>query len=709
MFEYQLSPDQITLIQSPLSSKTFLEGPAGTGKTTVGVGRVRHLLEQRIPGGSILVLVPQRTLSTPYLEALQGPDLSAGGVVTSLTVGGLARRMVELYWPLVAEEAGFAHPDQPPTFLTLETAQYFMAHLVKPLLDQGYFDSVTIDRNRLYSQILDNLSKAAAVDFPHTEIGARLKGAVSGEPGQTRIYDDAQACATLFREYCLANNLLDFSLQLEVFMKHLWPYPLVQEHLTGVYRHLIVDNLEENYPVAHDLLREWLPQCDSALVIYDQEAGYRRFLGADPESAIELRDLCPEQVEFNQSFVTPETLDSFGDHLGRVLNQEIPGEPSPLSFEEARSALVFEPHRYYPEMLDWVAETIAGLVESGVPPGEIVVLAPFLPDSLRFSLMDKLEGYQVPVRSHRPSRSLREEPVTECLLNLTMLVHPQWGFRPAKFDIAYALVQAIEEMDLVRAQLLSEVVYRVVDGTPTLSSFDDIKPAMQERITYALGKQYERLRLWLERYRDEPVAELDNFLSLLFGELLSQPGYGFHDNYAAGETTANLIESTRKFRQIAGKAVSDGEGPLGKEYIQMVQDGVIAAQYIRSWTLQEEDAVLLAPAYTFLMRNRPVDYQFWLDVGSQGWYQRIFQPLTHPHVLSRGWPQGQTWSDDDEVATGQKSLYRLARGLLRRCRKGMYLGLSELSEQGYEYRGDLLRALDQVLWSLPRTEGSGHD
>ena len=161
--------------------------------------------------------------------------------------------MVDLFWPLVAEEVGFGKPEQLPVFLTLETAQYYMARLVHPLLDQGYFESVTIDRNRLYSQILDNLSKAAVVGFPYTEIGKRLKAAWTGELSQARVYDDAQYFASRYRLYCLENNLLDFSLQLEVFLEHLWPMPLVREILFDQYRHLIFDNLEEDNPVVHNL------------------------------------------------------------------------------------------------------------------------------------------------------------------------------------------------------------------------------------------------------------------------------------------------------------------------------------------------------------------------------------------------------------------------------------------------------------------------
>ena len=92
-----------------------------------------------------------------------------------------------------------------------------MAHIVRPLLDEGYFESVTMDRNRLYSQIFDNLNKATIIGFPHTEIAARLDSSYFGDPVQRRVYQDAQDAANRFREYCLQNNLLDFSLQMEIF------------------------------------------------------------------------------------------------------------------------------------------------------------------------------------------------------------------------------------------------------------------------------------------------------------------------------------------------------------------------------------------------------------------------------------------------------------------------------------------------------------
>ncbi|MDP3046465.1 MAG: hypothetical protein Q8O07_03215, partial [Chloroflexota bacterium] len=112
--------------------------------------------------------------------------------------------------------------------------------------------------------------------------------------------------------------------------------------------------------------------------------------------------------------------------------------------------------------------------------------------------------------------------------------------------------------------------------------------------------------------------------------------------------------------------------------------------------------------------NQSVDYQFWLSVGSASWWERIYQPLTQPYVLSRrnrraapGAGSGSAsapaneepvkWTDAHEFAARQDSLRRQVLGLSRRCRRGIYLGIVDLDESGNEGRGPLLRALQKLL------------
>ena len=93
---------QHQIIESPLDIRLFVSGPAGTGKTTAGRERLHYLLEQGVPADSILMLTPQRTMQEPYLDLLYSPQRRAGGEVTSATIGGLAKRMVDLFWPIAA-------------------------------------------------------------------------------------------------------------------------------------------------------------------------------------------------------------------------------------------------------------------------------------------------------------------------------------------------------------------------------------------------------------------------------------------------------------------------------------------------------------------------------------------------------------------------------------------------------------------------------
>ena len=730
------------LVTAPHSGNhtIFLSGPAGSGKTTLATRRLHHLLQIGIPGEQLLILVPQRTLAGPYYLALNRSEVPAGSQVEVSTIGGLARRTLDLFWPLVASEAGFARPDRRPRFLTLETTQYHMDRIVERFVADGAFDGITIPRARLVSQIIDNVNKAATIGFPPEEISARLKSAWSGESARLRIYDQVQAVALEFRQECLQESLLDWSLQIQVFRRQLLPLPQLRRYLLGGVRHLIVDNLEEDIPATHDLLRLWLPLVESALLVYEPDGGYRVFLGADPQGALHLATLCREQVVLSESHVSSPQVAALGLglaapflpalHRGRSPADSNPRLPeSEVQASEALEALFRPPGtiKFHPQMLDWVAEEISRLVlEGGMPPGEIAVLAPFLSDALRFSLSDRLlSRYGIQVRTHRPSRELREEPATRCLLTLAKLAHPHWHRPPPPFDVAQALMQSIAGLDPVRAHLLTGIVYRIRDGRPALTPFHQIVPEMQNRVSFLLGERYSQLWNWLQQYiardggRDEngpqapePAPEvLDYFLSRLFGEVLAQAGFGFHGDFDAGATAATLIESVQKFRQSlvpplldgGGGPASPGESPGPRvqdpnlEYLDMVERGVVAAQYIASWQVRPENAVLLVPAYTFLMMNQPVSVQFWLDAGSRAWYERIYQPLTHPYVLRRDWPEGQVWTDDDEVQVREAALARLILGLTRRCRQRIYLAYSELSEQGFEQQGPLLQAVQHLL------------
>lgn len=703
----------VTALQS--TTKLFLSGPFGSGKTTLALDRIRWLLaRERTRGDDILVLVPQRTLAQPYHQALRGRSSRPGSPVQITTLAGLARSAIELYWPLVAATGGFTNPRREPAFLNLETAQYHMAPLVDRALNSGDFDGIRVERNRIISQVLDNLNKAALNDFDIDEAYTRLELAVplgQTRTGQLNALRAARRISDEFRALCLRETLIDFSLQIELFTRHILANDWGRAHLFRTHRHLVYENAEEATAAAHNLVRNWLPQLESALIVMDEDAGLRLFLGADPVGAAELEPLCEQTIRLDRCyFMSPQLGDMTRRVDAAVRRRGRQGPPTGFvcaGEDWGLPAFEMPPggFRYYPQMLRWVTEQVERLVrQEGILPGSIAIIAPFVSDALRFSLQVALDAAGIASTSHRPSRALQSEPAARCLLTLAALAHPDWSIRPSQADVAQALMLAVQPLDPIRASVLAQGVFPPTRGTIELGQFGDLRPERRQRITYAIGETYERLRDWLYAYRSSgEMLPLDQFFARLFGEVLSQSGYGFHDDLDAARIANQLVDSTRNFRwalEDTSVAESDSALPLamrlGRDYLSLIDSGALGALYYPGWQ-PPDDAVFIAPAYTFLMRNRAVDVQFWLDIGSTGWWERLYQPLTHPHVLSPHWPGGQAWTDLDEFTARQESMRRLLLGLMRRTRRQIFLGLSDYGENGLEQRGALLNLINRLL------------
>ena len=696
-----LTDQQHEIAEFPDKGILVVSGDAGTGKTTASVERFKKLSSKIYDPDKILVLVPQRSLANPYQIALESPEYEFPAPHSILTIGGLAQRSINLFWPLVARDAGFKNYKKPPVFLTLELTQYYLSRLIDPLLEKGYFSSISVDRLRLYSQIIDNLNKSAVVGFPPDTISVRLSGAWSGKIDQTSVFDQAQECALLFRNYCLEHNLLDFSLQIQMFSNNLWKSFIYRQYLKNRYQHLIYENAEEDFPVAHDIVEDWLPDLQSAVILTDNNGGFRTFLGADPVSAKRFFHIADKTVVLERKFEIPEGISNLSSTLGEAINKR-----SIKSAIDPTISKVFEiqTYRFFPETLANITAQVKILIsDENVSPNEIVILTPFLSDSLLFSAFERFKDLDIPITAFRPSRGLKDEPAVKAVLTFAKLAFPEMGLVPEKEDVRNALMTAISGCDLIRADLLAQMVYSSSNNLPTIRAYDSEKNVLRNRLTNTVGERFETLRKWLAEHASSTENELDVFLSRLFGELLSQQGYNFHSNVTDAAIVSQLITSARRFRQTVLENEAFSTIDLSRKYVQLVENGILSSQYlIERQDLEEKKSVLISPAHSFLMRNSIVQYQFWLDIGSSSWWTRLDQPLTQPYVLNRNWNENSRWTDADEFATNQISLSRLVEGLLNRCSKKVILGAIDINQQGNEERGALIVAVQTLLKKMHR-------
>lgn len=659
------------------------------------VARLRSLLDQGVRGDRILVLLPQRDRRGLY-ESPPTDTPQAGARPQVHTYYSLTTRLVRLFWPVAAADAGFGRPRQLPVQLTYETAQYVMGQVAEPLLREGYFEGLSLRPQRILSQLLDNLNKAAVNGYDIAEVADRLRAAWTGDRDRLVYFEQAQTCIERFRAHCLQHNLLDVSLALEVFRQHIEPRDVVADYLDEHFRHLLVEGVEETVPVAQDFIGRRLERTDSAFLVYRRDGGFRVFLGVDPEGAADLRARCTRAVSLDDGPGDPARA------LGRALAQRIDTRgSSPVAGDrEAVGAARRLTARHRGGMVDAVAREVVRLVADGdAEPGDIAVIAPHADGVLRFLIGEALGSAQIPCAIIRRFESLREEPEVRVALALAALAHKDWQRRPHLSDVTEALGTALG-VDPVRARLLARAGYDTRSGRLQPLGEDE---TLAERLTPAVMQGYEVLRTWLEARRSGEFLPLDLFFKRLFGEVLSRPDL----DPGAGATYARLIASAAWFRRSA-PAMGDSLGEPGlsaaEGYAAMVEEGVVSAAHATPLSAADDRSVLVvAPVHTYLLEERTARYQFWLDVGSISWWEPPHQPLTNPHVLARRWPQGGRWTDAVDFDTRNRVLARLVRGLCSRATGVIYLCWSETDGGvGGAPPGDtpLLRAATHLLGPL---------
>ena len=666
------------------------QGPAAAGALVRD--RLAALLDQGVSGDQLLVLVPQRPRRRPEPPAGQ-PSGRAAVSPEIHTFYGLAARMVRLFWPGIASEAGFGSPLDPPVLLTYETAQYVMKQIVDPLLAEGAFDGLSLRPQRLLSQLLDNLNKAGVNGYEIAEVGPRLRDSwTAHREGREVWFDQAQSCIEAYRAHCLQHNLVDVSLVLHLFRRHLLPSDEFRRYLEGRFRHLLVEAVEETVPLAQDFIRQRLEAVDSAWLVARRDGGFRVFLGVDPEGARSLREVCDRRLRVPDEPVRPTVT------LGRELSAgfEPPRAPGQTPDEAAAGALRLLSARHRGPMVAEVAAEVVRLVEAGAAePGEIAVVAPHADGVLRFLVSEALREARIPCAVVRRFESLREEPETRVALALAALAYPAWEQAPHASDVAEAL-QAALSLDPVRARLLTRAAYDA--GSGALRELDEGDSRLRERLPPGALEAFESLRRWLRARRQGEPQPLDLFLRQLFGEVLSRPDL----DPGRAAMYARLISSASWFRRSAPSlGTAPDPGGTAEGYARMVEEGVVAASHPAGTQPAAAAVLVVAPVYTYLLEERFDRYQFWLDAGSISWWEPPHQPLTNPHVLSRRWRRDAAWTEAVDHETRNRTLGRLVRGLCSRAGEAVYLCWSETEAGGpAEEDSPLLRAAARIAGTV---------
>lgn len=676
------------------SGRVLLMGQAGTGKTSALQQRLLYLLEQGEPAYTILVLVAEPNHRDYFRQMAQQEGLAALADLKVNNYVGLAREFVELFWPLVARPAGFATAHRPPTWLSYDLAQLLMWEVVTPMLEAGHFANLRLRPQQIVSQLLDNLNRSALNGYGIAEGIKRQIESWAGDAEHIRHLRDALQAAEKFRQACHAHNMLDMSLVVELFNKHVVGHKEFSRYFKERFRHLLVDNLEEQTAAGQNLVAHLLPQAVSATLVFDTGGGYKTFLAADPAQAERFRTRCETTIDFGERFVDRQGV----YHLAEQVDSYLYGGQADAA--RARPKIEGLIHRRYRrEMLVDLAHYLAEYLQrEQMPAREVAIIVPYLDGALRYKLTEALRQAGVPYQLSRRRASPREEPHVRTWLTFLALAHPDWQIYPSQYDMAEALQLALYGLDPARAALIAQSLYQ--PAMPSLRDTMELTGKQVERIGEEMVAKVEMVRRWLAEHGTadgEARYPLDHFLHHLFANLLSQPDIRPVPDEQGAAVCDWLVRTATRLRQAAPALGLATPRQIGRAFINGIYNGLVTADPPALGDPPDPNGVQISTIYGFLLGEQDVAVQVWLETAATGWWDMPRQPLSNTFVLAQSWDTEAQWTLEDDVRIRNDLLSRIMHGLTSRCGRGVILATSELDRRGVRQENPLWRALQPVL------------
>lgn len=672
--------------------RTFVRGQAGTGKSTALLHRLARLLQDGESPYAILVLVAEaddRHRIVDFLRAqgsLELRDLR----VTTFTY--LAREMVQQFWPLVARPAGFARPFEPPTYMRYDMAQLLMWRIVRDMMSGGAFADLLLRPQQIVSQLLDTLNRAALNRLTLQEAEERQVQSWVGEPEEARHLRHVGEATRAFREHCLQNNLLDVSLSVRVFDTQLLQHAEFHRYFGERFRHLLVDNLEEQTAAGQHFVGSLLHELATAILVYDEGGGYKQLLSADPQGALRLEAQCDQTIVFIEQFVSSPPL----IHLANAIERRLlaPGAQGDVSdaadvSRAPQAILDVARGRYRHETAHKaVARLAAYLAQEGVPPDEAAIITPGLDGSLRYALRAALQEHELPYSLLRRRSSPRDEPLVRALLTWLALGHPSWQQHPPPYDVTEALALHVKDLDPARAELLGKSLYDATLGT--LMPAQNLAPEVVERVGQEQVAAVETLRVWLAA-REE--LAMGDFLHELQQLLQKEPALRANGEQGAPDLAPWLGDLAARLQRAASAMKLKTTGQQGETLLQAINEGLISSDPLETGEPAQEKGVMVTTIHGYLLSQRTSRVQVWFDVSNPAWWDLPRQPLSNPFVLAPEWPSDRAWTMADAYHRRNEILSQLIRGLAVRCRHGVILAVSTLDQRGQRQDSPLWRAL----------------
>ncbi|NEQ43449.1 MAG: hypothetical protein F6K00_07770 [Leptolyngbya sp. SIOISBB] len=691
-----------------MTNLTWIEGGTRSGKTSrllEQVGAMAIAPTPDVATGAVYLLFAANGDTRLVLADRLAERLPAALPVTTATPAGFIQNEVTLFWPVLVETLGLS--PQFPMKLRPENEQELATQLWRSQLDAGELEVPGWTETQTVRRSLDFLQLAAVSGIPAEDLPTLLADGMPGGIATLEVWGAIAQAVINWRDWCLQQGFLTYSIATELYWQHLLPHPLYQEKFPQRFCGLFADDLDEYPAIFAELFRLGQAWKLPTAVTWNPYGKVRLGIGADPVETVSLR--AGAVVETLPATATDSLASVWADSLVEtVLNQIATPEPiDSVRLLQATSR---------GELLRQTAEAIAHAIQSEqVQPGDIAVIGPGFDAIARYSLAEILQKQGIPVASLNDQRPLVSTPLVRSVLTLIPFIYPGLGRSLDADAVAEMLVVLSQsptgnpsqswferiQIDPVRAELLVDHCFQPDPEQPDLLEVTEFP--RWDRLGYQATDAYNALRQWIAQQRQARQQRLItspvNLIDRAIQEFLWRGNYLPYDQLAA---LRELMETAQHFWEVQGRlrqrqqltqeGLETPLSPVGR-FLHLLQQGIVTANPFPVKPLEpNQQGVTLSTVFQYRSQRLSHRWQFWLDASSPRWLTGTDELFGYP-IFLKDWG-GQPWTVDFIEQSHEARLERILRDLLGRTTEQVVLCHSDLAVNGQEQTGPLLPLVD---------------
>ncbi len=612
----------------------LIKGRAASGLTTCLIDKLKDLAGRCPRTDGILFL----TLNKPNMNYIkENINLQADTGINITTFPRFITDELVLFWPLVIQSCkDIPGGRSTPVLIDSLTSHDIMRRIVEKLQLGGAFADVKSTSDSISLEIMHNLSRAVFSLRDYHDISGVLSKA---NPNRDKsIYEDMQKALDKYIDILKKSGFIDYGLAMHLYGKCLLNNDIYRRYFKNTYRYLFADNLEESVPAMVHFISIFLDDFDEACLTFSTDGGYTTVLGASPDYALKQLEGRCEVKQMGNAYNCPNDIKDLAD----TLEKNICGATDASCSTFVRLIEC----EYKSDMMTAAVGEVRKLVSSGLKPGEISLIAPYLDPVTEELLLSGLKSQGIPGLALTNTGRLIDQPFIGIVVTLTMLAHPWWGIHPSHSELAETF-RVCFNMDPVRASILADVA----QNKKSLShlSCQDLM-----RVGFATNAKYESLLDWLGSYTQE--IPIDEFLEkLLWDYLIPLPAA--QDNILATRRLIDMAASYKKTMEIM-----QPDKMYDADFIKSVKRGIKGMEILGE---KPRDAVVIATPYSYLMNPIISAAQIWLDVSDKDWEDSGVRSLSNPYLFHPGY--GGIWDTCQEEQCSRKMLCCRVVNLTKHC------------------------------------------